>query len=203
MAGKLPINPRLLMIGGGSFVVFVVAFFFLLGSPAPEPQIAEETALDSATHEDHPEDDAYIEDLYSGSWHDEYSPIPSEDNSALSEEDSIKQVAWYETQRNEIQKARLELERDKATLEQLRNETKVLLDQRKAIEETNVGNLAKLFETMKSEEVAAIMQNIPDVEVGLILQRMKKQSASEVMAELPSERAAKITMQLIDLDGGF
>ena len=54
---------------------------------------------------------------------------------------------------------------------------------------------------MKAEEVAAILENIPDMKVGMILQQMKKQSASKVMANLPSERAAKITMQLIDLDG--
>jgi flagellar motility protein MotE (MotC chaperone) len=90
-----------------------------------------------------------------------------------------------------------------ARLEQLRLETDALLTERKNLERSNITNLAKLFDSMKAQEVAAIIQNIPDGKVGLILQKMKKQNASKVMAELPSERAATITMQLIDMDGEY
>lgn len=202
-----PLNMKTILIGVVTFVVFVVVFLFMGGafSSAPPPPVAEAAADTSQTHnEAEPADDH----ASSGGWNQDYSQsIPDEggakSDSAISEEDSIKQVKWYVAQKEEIDREKTKLRAEEARLQQLKMETKALLERRTQVEETNISNLAKLFESMKAEEVARIMENIPNEKVGMILQKMKKETASKVMASIPSERAAKITMELIDLGGEF
>jgi flagellar motility protein MotE (MotC chaperone) len=194
------------MIGFVAFVVFVVILAVIGGVFSKQPiqemaETVEEQPKDTVKAEDEP--DPYA----STNWHSGYSELFNEEDSlnstsadsGMSAEDSVKQVRWYEAQKMEIEREWIRVNAEKASLQQLKMETEVLLHKREDIEKTNIANLAKLFETMKSEEVAAIMENIPDVKVGLILQQMKKQNASQVMAALPSQRAAKITLQMIDL----
>jgi flagellar motility protein MotE (MotC chaperone) len=195
-----------IIIGGGSFAIFLIVFVLTMGMFSSE-SVQEEVVEDLPAELE--EDYEYL----SGDWHGEYSPLAKEGSeqktqkkeetkdSTLSEEDSIEQVKWYQAQKEEIEREWLRLQAERAKLENLRAETKALIEQRRNLEQTNIANLAKLFDTMKPEEVAAIMENISDAKVGLILQRMRKQNGAEVMAELPSERAAQITMQMIDLDG--
>lgn len=202
------INAKTIIIGAGAFVVFLVIFSVVMGvfsSPSPPP-VVEATEEVQAAEED---TQAEMDDHYSSAWNSEYEegyPEHDEDDSThdgLSEEDSVKHVAWYVAQKEEISRERIQLRAEMARLQQLKMETDALLTERKNLEQNNIANMAKLFDTMKAQEVAAIVQNIPDMKVGLILQKMKKQNASKVMAELPSERAATITMQLIDMDGDY
>jgi flagellar motility protein MotE (MotC chaperone) len=201
------LNMKTVLIGVVTFVVFMIVFLVMGGafSSTPPPAITEET-----TDTSHANQEAISgeEGMSSGGWHEGYSHAAMNDgsekaDSAMSEEDSIKQVKWYIAQKEEIDRERTKLRAEEAQLKQLQMETQALLERRAQVEQTNIANLAKLFETMKSEEVASIMANIPNEKVGLILQKMKKESASKVMASLPSERAAKITMELIDLGGEF
>jgi len=201
------INAKVIMIGFVAFVVFAVILAVIGGVFSKQPiqetvEVADESQKqNAATFDDEP--DPYA----STNWHSGYSTLMEEEDSlsspqsdtAMSAEDSVKQVRWYEAQKMEIEREWIRVNAEKANLQQLKYETEALLRKREDIEKTNIANLAKLFETMKSEEVAAIMENIPDVKVGLILQQMKKQNASQVMAALPSQRAAKITLQMIDL----
>mgnify|MGYP006287027099 CR=1 FL=1 len=203
--GPVPLK-MFIFIGAGAFAIFLVVFVLTMGmfsSESGEEEVEEEL----------PEEIAEDYEYLSGDWHGEYSPLAkgdSEDHpkkkeekkdSTLSEEDSVEQVKWYKAQKEEIEREWLRVQAERAKLENLRAQTKALIEQRRNLEQTNIANLAKLFDTMKPEEVAAIMENISDAKVGLILQRMRKQNGAEVMAELPSERAAQITMFMIDLDG--
>ena len=205
-----PLNMKTIMIGAGAFVVFLIIFSVVFGvfSSPPQPVAEEATEEVQATEEDthHAEaDDPYTSSAWNSEYEDSYNELETADSThdGLSEEDSVKHVAWYQAQKEEIDRERVRLRSEMAELQQLKLETEALLNERKCLEQTNIANMAKLFDTMKAQEVAAIVQNIPDMKVGLILQKMKKQNASKVMAELPSERAATITMQLIDMDGEY
>ncbi len=207
-SGSAALNKTTILIGVVTFVVFMVVFVMLGGNSTPpeETQTAEAVEDSTETKEEHA---AYEdEDVSPDGWHEEYSDYPfkeggDEEDSAMSEEDSIEHVEWYKAQKQEIDRELAKVRAESAQLQQLKMETKALLERRKQLEETNIANLAKLFETMDADEVANIMENIPNPKVGLILQKMKKQNASEVMAQLPAERAAKISMELIDLGGEF
>lgn len=201
------LNMKTVLIGVATFAVFLIVFLVMGGafSSPPVPPAAETPADTSQTQSEAP---AIDENTSSGNWHQGYSQDSPEEggeksDSTISEEDSIKQVKWYVAQKEEIEREKTRLRAEEARLQQLKMETKALLERRSQVEETNIANLAKLFETMKSEEVAKIMENIPNEKVGMILQKMKKETASKVMASLPSERAAKITMELMDLGGQF
>jgi len=202
------INAKTIMIGAGAFVVFLVVFSFVMGvfSSPEQPPVADVTDEVQATEE---ETHAEADDSYTSGWNSEYDDNYAEHEDAdsahggMSEEDSVKYVAWYVAQKEEIDRERVRLRAEMAELQQLKIATEALLDERKNLEQTNIANMAKLFDSMKEQEVAAIIQNIPNMKVGLILQKMKRQNASKVMAELPSERAATITMQLIDMDGEY
>ncbi len=203
-----PLSKQTIMIGAAAFVVFVIVFLVMGGAfsskPQPVAEKADKPAVAEAS-EKHTDDS----EISSNDWHAEYGHIGSNDeedsvkDSVMSKEDSLAQMKWYEIQQREIDAERVRIRTEQARLEQLRMETQALLQRRNDLEQTNISNMAKLFETMRPEEVANIMENMPDSKVGLILQKMKKSSASEVMANLPSERAAKITLELIDLSGEF
>jgi len=127
----------------------------------------------------------------------------SDSAEVMTEEDSVAQMAWYDAQKREIEKERLQLEMDRLDLEKLHGETMRLVEMRKRMEESNTVEMAKLFDSMKAHEVSAIMQNMTDEQVGTIVMKMKKQNASKVLAALPAERAAKITSQMINLAEGY
>jgi len=201
------INLKTILIGAGAFVIFLVAFSFLMGvfSPSEEPLVQDPDAIEgdsghAAASDSHANGNTETE------WGEGYIEDPTDPNvvssdSVLTEEDSTAHMAWYLAQRQEIEEDRTKLRIEAAKVKNLKMEYETLLNRVEGIEHENIINMAKLFETMKAAEVASIMENIPNAKVGMILQKMKKQSASKVMASLPSERAARITMELIDIDG--
>ena len=206
--GSAILNKMTILIGTATFVVFVAVFVMLGGKSNPPTEEHVTEAIEDSTHGTDEPASHEDESLANAGWNEEYSNYPldeggDEEDTSMSKEDSIKHVNWYDAQKEEIAKERTRLRTEAAQFTQLKMETQALLERRQQLEQTNIANLAKLFETMKAEEVANIMENIPDVKVGLILQKMKKQNASDVMADLPAERAAKITMELIDLGGEY
>ena len=197
------INLKTIIIGAGAFVIFLAGFSFMMGvfSPSPEPATDNGAIVEEAG--DHGNQvNAHAGDTSSSEWGEGYDdPVMIPSDSVMSEEDSVAQMKWYLAQRQEIEEERTKLRVEAAQVKHLKMEYETLLKRVEGIEHENIANMAKLFETMKSEEVARIMENIPNSKVGMILQKMKKQSASDVMASLPAERAARITMELIDIDG--
>ena len=205
-------------IGLLSFVIFVAIFSISMGVFSSSnvkhlPQKEEE-------HQDQKEDEYTDADLY-GDFHSSYydfefedlpSPSDSADmdsNQTMSREDSLAQMKWYEKQKreiadswDEIKKERRKLDKERADLENLNLETVRLLERRRNIEDANTVQMSKLFDSMKGQEVADIMKNMTDERVGAILMRMKKQNASDVLAAIPAERAARITTLMINLADG-
>jgi flagellar motility protein MotE (MotC chaperone) len=198
-SGSLPIAA-----GGLVFVIFVIIFSLKFGvfsssnvSAPPQPvAVSEQHSEDDsdAVEEEDQYDDAYL------NYFPDYDDEEVIDDSGLSPEDSVAQVAWYVQQKNEIKQERAELEREKARLQQLRDQTEAILQRRAALEDASIATMAKLYESMKTEELVPILANLPDSKVSLIIAKMKKQKASSVLGQLEPARAAKITNWLITLE---
>ncbi|MBI4531170.1 MAG: hypothetical protein HY709_06560 [Candidatus Latescibacteria bacterium] len=77
----------------------------------------------------------------------------------------------------------------------LQREIEQLVREKKALEETKIAELAKLYEAMKPDAAAAILTNLDDKKVIKILNRMKDRQAAKILTStaMPPERAAQIT----------
>jgi flagellar motility protein MotE (MotC chaperone) len=195
--GMLPIA-----LGVGVFVICVVIFsvkFGVFGSGNVVP--TEAGQQEEIADKEAKASDEYVPESHSNLlFADDDEGFDFGDSSAMSVEDSLKQMAWYEQQKKEIKDERVQLDQDRTTLQQLRDETDALLKRRKAYEDGNIAAMAKLYENMNAEEVVPILSNLSDAQVSLIISKMKKRQASEVMGKLSPERAAKITQWLISLE---
>ena len=198
-SGKSNLLP--IAAGGLVFVIFVVIFslkFGVFSQTAPEPTetIAKDVQEEPAEkHADDNKRDDFYGQYYGSDSHE------SGTEESLSEEDSLAQVAWYIQQKQEIARERAELEEELSKLQRLHDKTDALLRQRAGMEEANLASLAKLYESMKSDQLVPILANLPDERVSLIISKMKKQKASEVLGKIEPERAARITNWLLSLDG--
>lgn len=191
-----------IMAGGLVFVIFVAIFsikFGVFSQTAPEQTAttAEEPGEKTATTT--AGDEVHRDDFY-GQYYGAESANEHEATEEFTAEDSLKQIAWYEQQKREISQERAELEEEKAELQRLHDHTEMLLKQREGLEEANLAALAKLYESMKADQLVPILANLPDDKVSLIISKMKKQKASEVMGKIEPERAARITNWLLSLE---
>jgi flagellar motility protein MotE (MotC chaperone) len=188
--------------GGLVFVIFVVIFslkFGVFDQTAPEP-----TETMAAAEQEEPTGkhvDQTRRDDFRGQYYGSESTRESATEESLSEEDSLAQVAWYIQQKQEIASERAALEEEKGKLQRLHDKTEILLRQRTGMEQANLASLAKLYESMKSDQLVPILANLPDERVSLIISKMKKQKASEVLGKIEPERAARITNWLLSLEG--
>ncbi len=188
--------------GGLVFVIFVVIFslkFGVFNQTAPEP--TETMAAAEQEESTDPHADQNKRDDFYGQYYGSEPTSESGSEESLGEEDSIAQVAWYVQQKQEIASERAALEEEKSKLQRLHDKTDALLRQRTGMEQANLASLAKLYESMKSDQLVPILANLPDERVSLIISKMKKQKASEVLGKIEPERAACITNWLLSLDG--
>lgn len=122
--------------------------------------------------------------------------INQEDSAA---NDSLAKAKWYEGQKAEIVQKMSQLEQEKSQLESLKGQVEALLQRKKSLEEGNVVQIAKLYEGMATEDLVPILANLSDAQVSVLISKMKKQKASEILGKLPPERAAKITQFIISM----
>ncbi|MFH2056697.1 MAG: hypothetical protein ABIJ61_12120 [bacterium] len=191
-----------IMAGGLVFVIFVVIFsikFGVFDQTAPEQTPTTADALEVKTDKQAQAEQGHQDDFY-GQYYGAESTEEHDSGVTFTEQDSLKQVAWYEQQKREIGMERAQLEEEKADLQRLHDRTEMLLKQREGLEAANLAALAKLYESMKSDQLVPILANLPDDKVSLIISRMKKQKASEVMGKIDPERAARITSWLLSLE---
>ncbi|MBU1318113.1 MAG: hypothetical protein KKG33_12335 [candidate division Zixibacteria bacterium] len=206
-----PQKSRLVLLAGAvgvlAFVLALAGFSIGMGVFSDSNVISDGTTREIEEPQQEEKVAAREHAAFDASYYDDHNN-EAESHSAdsaegMSEEDSVAQMAWYDGQKREIEKERLQLEMDRLDVEKLHNETMRLIEMRKRIEESNTVEMAKLFDSMKAQEVSAIMENMTDEQVGTIVMKMKKQNASKVLAALPAERAAKITSQMINLAEGY
>jgi flagellar motility protein MotE (MotC chaperone) len=126
---------------------------------------------------------------------------PDDNQQATTGNDSIAKAKWYEDQKTQIAQQMSQLEQEKVQLETLKGEVEALLQRKKSTEEGNIVQMAKLYEGMATEELVPILANLSDAQVSVMISKMKKQKASEVLGKLPPERAAKVTQYIISMNG--
>lgn len=65
-----------------------------------------------------------------------------------------------------------------------------------AEQEANVRRLAKIYEAMRPEEAAPILQQMDNQSVIDLLLRMRQRNAARILTQFPAERAAQISQQI-------
>lgn len=110
---------------------------------------------------------------------------------ALAEAERLR----LESERSELAKAWAELERAEAALEaerrQLEREWQGLYDAREL--EENIAHLVTLYEQMRPEQLADVIENLDDTLVIQMLFQMDERRAAALLSALPPERAAKLS----------
>jgi flagellar motility protein MotE (MotC chaperone) len=85
-------------------------------------------------------------------------------------------------------------------METLRSQLQKMVNQVSGAQETQIENLVKIYETMKPKEAAKIFETL-DLPVMLgVIQRMKPQRTSAIMAQMAPEKAKEITVALTKQD---
>lgn len=202
---KFPVAP----VAGGAivFVLFVIIFSFQFGvfsssnvKPSATPATDSTAIADGETDEEsEPGDEAdpydALFDGYGG-----YSLEGDAKPDSIIKRDSLARQKWYEEQKAEIDRKLTQLQLETKQYEDLKSQVAALLDRKKSQEDANITSMAKLYEGMPTEDLAKILANLDDAQVSLLISRMKKQKAAELLGKLPPERAAKITQYIISMN---
>ena len=134
----------------------------------------------------------------------DYEPEASElgtGTAGMSEKDSLDAVDWLTKEKKRLAGWEEELTARQKELAGLEQEvTKKILRIEQA-ESARIASLARLYDGMDSRAVARLMANLDDETVVSILPRMKAKNASQVLQLLPSQRAAKLSKQMITIAG--
>ncbi|WP_051533571.1 MotE family protein [Anaerovibrio sp. RM50] len=116
----------------------------------------------------------------------EYFVRPAEDG-----ESSVEEAVQRTEAKKEEKKAEVKPKSKPVVLskEEIEKQTK----ERQAAEKKRVSKLARLYNEMKPEEAAKIMETMDDDIVISILQRMDESQVSQVLTKFDTDRAANIT----------
>lgn len=196
----------------GVFVVFVIVFSLKYGvfsstnvkTPTAEQAAQDKVKADSieaAKKADSIAAASHEQDAYDRLFSDfgESQGLPEDDNDTATGKDSVAKVAWYDSQKAEITQKMAQIEGERAQLQSLKSEVEALLQRKKSMEEGNITQMAKLYEGMATEEVVPILERLTDAQVSIMISKMKKQKAAEVLGKMTPERAAKITQYILSM----
>ncbi|MBN1211348.1 MAG: hypothetical protein JXA92_02115 [candidate division Zixibacteria bacterium] len=122
-----------------------------------------------------------------------------EEETSLSVEDSIETVNWLEQEKKRLTEKEKELDAREKELNVMDKKVTQKILKIEQAESTRISNLARLYDGMDSRAVARLMANLDDATVVAILPRMKQKNASAVLQLMPSQRAAKLSKQMITI----
>jgi flagellar motility protein MotE (MotC chaperone) len=129
---------------------------------------------------------------------------PDEDELAdqegrMTKEDSVEQVNWLDKEKTALAAREKDLNSRQKELDRLEKEVNKKLLNLEQVESARTAQLAKLYDGMDARSVAQLMANLDDKTVISILPRMKLKNASAVLQILPSQRAAKLSKEMITI----
>jgi flagellar motility protein MotE (MotC chaperone) len=110
------------------------------------------------------------------------------------------QDATLELQEDLLRAAELRLEERAALLEASANELGAAVDAEAAKKAEEIAGLAKLFETMKPKDAAAVMAGLPDETLVPLAKLVSTRKLAPIMAEFPPEQASALTVLLTQAD---
>ncbi|MBE0581925.1 hypothetical protein [Devosia sp.] len=106
------------------------------------------------------------------------------------------QEATLMLQEDLLRAAEVRLEERAALLEATANELGAALDADTAKKAEEIARLAKLFETMKPKDAAAVMAGLPDDTLVTLVKLVSTRKMAPIMAQLPPDRASALTVML-------
>lgn len=167
--------------------------------PAETHQIDEPTTDQYALSE---EEQSAIDKIMDNLEFLDYQPAEGElpvDEAALTVEDSVKEVNWIKEEKARLEKWDKELSTREKELNKLQTIVDAKLAKLDQAETSRISQLAKLYDGMDARAVAQLLMNLDDDTVVSIIPRMKTQQASAVLQLIPSQRAARLSKQLITI----
>ncbi len=157
-------------------------------APAPESKKAPETPAESSL-----------------------TPPPPDADASPAEMDVLKQLS---DRREQLEKRSRDLDTRESLLkvteqrvgqkikemETLRQQLQSMVNQANGVQQVQLDNLVKIYETMKPDEAAKIFDTM-DMPVLLgVIQKMKPARTAPIMAKMPPEKAKEITVALTKQD---
>lgn len=122
-----------------------------------------------------------------------------ESESTLSVEDSLAAVNWLEKENKRLAEKEKELAAREKELNILDKKVTQKILKIEQAESARITSLAKLYDGMDARAVSSLMANLDDATVVSILPRMKQKNASAVLQLMPSQRAARLSKQMITI----
>jgi flagellar motility protein MotE (MotC chaperone) len=184
-----------LLLGVGSFIIFLFLFSFLSGAFQQKRIVQPNAPSENITNGIKNQDSTLTQSIdTSGTL---VNSFP--DSNSLSTTDSTAVSASSDKEKEEIKKEREKLEGEKKELELLKVEVQTLLDKKKKFEDEGIIALAKLYDGMKADKAASLLNNLEEQTAVAVINKMKIQNASKVMGYLAPEKAARISNAMISL----
>ena len=131
----------------------------------------------------------------------DYKPTSEEmaSESGMSKEDSLRELSWIQKEKKDLSEREKAVSKREKELERLNIEVSKKLTRLEQAESARISQLAKLYDGMEPRSVALLIANLDDETVVSILPRMKMKNASQVLALMPAQRAAKLSKQMITI----
>ncbi|MFH2037160.1 MAG: hypothetical protein ABIJ45_12215 [Candidatus Zixiibacteriota bacterium] len=115
----------------------------------------------------------------------------------LTPEDSVDTLNWLEKRMLELSNKETELIEREQSVKKMEKRVEVALTKINQAESSRITNLARLYDSMKPDEVAKLFASLSDEVVISLIPRMKPANAAKILALMPSKRAAKLSTQMI------
>lgn len=191
-APKKKIGTLTLVIAAlASFVVFLGVFSYMMGVFDPKPEATETSVIADST--------ATPAHTGTSGFASPYGEATAAIDAAEKAKaiDTALAISILDRRQRDLTAQEKEIERKKRELEALRSEIETLLDKRQTIADEKATYIARLLDGMKPDEMSGLMANLDNATILAVMPRMKPATASRVLAQLPPERAAKITTELL------
>lgn len=121
--------------------------------------------------------------------------------SGMSKEDSVTAVEWLKGEKTKLAKERADLEQLKSDLDKQEYQFKQLITQVNQIESARINALARLYDGMKADQVAPLLNKLTEEQAVQVLLKMKPANAAKILGSLSPDRAASISARMITLSG--
>jgi len=118
-------------------------------------------------------------------------------STAMTAQDSVDTLNWLQVEMARLADQEMSISKKRRELDRLEKRVNKAMTKIEQAESARVINLARLYDSMRPEEVAKLFDNLSDDAVMAILPRMKAANAAKILAVMPPKRAARISTKMI------
>ena len=108
----------------------------------------------------------------------------------------VKREQWLTQREKQLQQQMRHFEERLTKLATLRKEIEALLQEKEAFEEKRFEHLVKVYEGMKPQEAASLLQRLQEDTAVRLLYRMREKKAGQILSFVKPEIAAKLSERL-------